>query len=169
MEIESLKKIIAAIEKSICALDHKQELTPAETAAAKDGMELRAMLLCEIDDRKEMEEIEYSNRHGYSRGFSRPTSIMHSDRSYGYDGDYGIGGWYRSKDRIPPMYYDEGDRNSRYGSVSTADESYNRGMSRHSIGDRAVEKLELMMDNAGSDYEREQLKQFIRMIKAAAD
>ncbi|MCR5846248.1 MAG: hypothetical protein K6G78_06770 [bacterium] len=43
------------------------------------------------------------------------------------------------------------------------------GYSRHSIGDRAVERLENLMDSAGSEYEKEQLHKYIRMIRAAAE
>ena len=34
---------------------------------------------------------------------------------------------------------------------------------------KAIEKLENLMDGAGSEYEKEQLHKFIRMIRAAAD
>lgn len=50
-----------------------------------------------------------------------------------------------------------------HGSVSTGQ------YSRHSIGDRVVEKLEKMMDNTDSDYEREELHKFIRMVRQTAD
>ena len=44
---------------------------------------------------------------------------------------------------------------------------YTRGYSRHSISDRAVEKLEHLMDAAGSEYERQELKRYIGMIRQA--
>lgn len=41
------------------------------------------------------------------------------------------------------------------------------GYSRHSVSDRAVEQLEHMMDTTESDYERQELRKYIRMIRAA--
>lgn len=52
-----------------------------------------------------------------------------------------------------------------YGGRAYADPGY----SRYSIGDRAVEKLEQLMDTAQSGYEQEELHKFIRMIRQAAD
>lgn len=57
-------------------------------------------------------------------------------------------------------------RTGRYVSRDGYDHMMNRGYSGHSIGDRAVEKLESMMDNASSEYEREVLEKYIRMIRA---
>ena len=44
-------------------------------------------------------------------------------------------------------------------------DSYDRGYSGHSIGDRAVDRLEKMMDDAGSEFERETIKRYISMIR----
>lgn len=49
---------------------------------------------------------------------------------------------------------------------SMMEDSYRtRGYSRHSIKDRAISKLEGMMDEAGSDYERDKVREFIRHIE----
>ena len=37
--------------------------------------------------------------------------------------------------------------------------------SRHSIKDRAISKLERMMDESGSDYERQKIKEMIRRVE----
>ena len=42
-----------------------------------------------------------------------------------------------------------------------------RDSSRHSIKDRAVEKLERLMSEAGSDYERQKLSEIIRRVQTA--
>lgn len=42
-----------------------------------------------------------------------------------------------------------------------------RGYSRHSISDRAVSNLEKLFDVAASDYEKQELKKYISMIRAA--
>lgn len=160
MEIETMKKILSAVEKSIQDLSAKQDLTPQETRACLDGMQLRDLLLCEIEYCKQEEYSERAySRHGeipYRRYNieayrDRPTSVMRSDRSY--CGDYGM--------------YDGPDSYGVYGRIPHG--SVSTGYSRHSIGDRAVEKLEQMMDTAGSEYEKEELHKFIRMIRQTAD
>ena len=171
MEMESIKKLKGTVEKCLNELAQKPDLTPAETKAALDGMELRELLKCELDDCKMKESKEYSER-GYS-GHDTPyrqyhitsygmpfrmtyaDGMQHSMRD-GYSGDYGVNGWYRSNNG-PDMRYDSPEYFER------------RGYSRHSIGDRVVEKLENMMDNTDSNYEREELHKFMRMIRSAAD
>lgn len=168
MEMESLKKILATVEKTIQALDNKNDFNPSETQALLNGMQLRELLLCELEDCKRKDQMEEYAERGYSRHDhpyrrynitaygGRPTSVMYSgDRSY-YD-----------------PYYDEWDSRDMYygvpGQVPHGSVSTRGGYSRHSIGDRVVEKLEQMMDGAGSDYEKEELHKFIRMIRQAAD
>ena len=160
MEAESLKRMKDTVEKCLEELSKKTDLTPSETKAAKDAMELRELLICEIDNCKAEEgrgydggysghDVPYRQYHITSYGRPVHMSMCGPERGYGYSGDYGVEGWYRSGN---DMEY-----------------SRRRGYSRHSIGDRAVEKLEQMMDNAGSEYEREELHKFIRMIRQAAD
>lgn len=184
MEVESLKKGVATVEKCIEELMNKGDITPAETKAALDGMELRELLNCEIENckSKEREESEYAER-GYSRhgepyrqyhitSYGMPVRMHYSDRGHsmrsGYDprmdwsGDYGVQGWYRSGDGMsscgPEPYY--------YG-PEYSDRGH--GYSRHSIGDRVVSMMEKEMDRTESPYEREELKKFIHMVRSAAD
>lgn len=179
MEMESIKKLKGTVEKCLDDLAKKPDLSPAETKAALDGMELRELLKCEIEDCKMKEDKEYSER-GYSSAgapyrqyhitsYGMPFRMTNADGSYrmphvsydgrsmsdGYSGDYGVQGWYRSNN----------------GEMNRNDPEYSerRGYSRHSIGDRVVEKLEHMMDKTDSDYERDELHKFIRMIRQAAD
>ena len=69
--------------------------------------------------------------------------------------------------------YDNSMRGNYYddnGSYSEGRHSMRgHGYSRHSIGDRIVSMMEKEMDNTESDYEKEQLHKFIRMIRMAAD
>lgn len=163
MDMDSIKKLKGTVEKCLEDLAKKPDLTPAETKAALDGMELRELLKCEIDDCKMKEDKEYSER-GYSghdtpyrqyhiTSYGMPFRMTHAD---GYSGDYGVNGWYRSNNG-PEMWRDSPEYSER------------RGYSRHSIGDRVVEKLENMMDKTESDYEREELRKFMRMVRQAAD
>lgn len=172
MDMESMKKLKSTVEKCLDELSQKSDLTPAETKAALDGMELREMLKCEIEDCKSTsgEKYDEGGYSGYDRpyrqyhitSFGHPIRVSYDDRSYRhspmYSGDYGVQGWYRSDDGMShcdnPYYYSMERRG---------------GYSRHSLGDRVVEKLEHMMDSTDSNYEREELHKFIRMIRGAAD
>jgi hypothetical protein len=49
------------------------------------------------------------------------------------------------------------------------DRGRNGGYSRHSIGDRVIEMLEHKMDETQSDYEREELRKYMHLIRQAAD
>lgn len=182
MEMEAMKKLKTAVEKCLDELAKKSDLSPAETKAALDGMELREMLLCEMENCKMQEEKEYSER-GYSRSdrpyrqyhitsFGRPVHMMYPEENYNsmrgsyngnngnYSGDYGVNGWYRSNNG--GSYYSE-----PYYAPEYSDRG--RGYSRHSIGDRIIAMMEREMDKTESDYEKEELHKFIRMIRSAAD
>ena len=186
MEVESLKKLKSSVEKCIEELSTKSDLTPAETKACLDGFELRDWIDCEIENCKMQEE--YSERSYSRRGYSG-TSMAYPRRynitsyrngSYAdggsrggnYSGtpEYGMQGWYQSNggpmdgSYYDPYYYENSMNYSGYGRNRS---SRGRGYSRHSIGDRAVEKPENLMDTAGSEYEREQLLKFIHMIREA--
>lgn len=173
MEMEAMKKLKTAVEKCLDELAKKSDLTPAETKAALDGMELREMLMCEMDNCKMQEEKEYSER-GYSRSdhpyrqyhitsFGRPVRMMYPEENYNgdYSGDYGVNGWYRSNNG-GGSYHSE-----PYYAAEYSDRG--RGYSRHSIGDRIIAMMEREMDTTDSSYEREEIKKFIRMIRSAAD
>lgn len=182
MEVESMKKLKSTVEKCLDELSQKPDLTPAETKAALDGMELREMLKCEIEDckmaDKEKEKYEEGGYSGHDQpyrqyhitSFGRPIRVSYGDRSYRsmpmYSGDYGVQGWYRSGDDMSHCGYDP--NYYRDGSMDYSERGM-RGYSRHSLGDRVVEKLEHMMDATDSNYEREELHKFIRMIRSAAD
>lgn len=55
--------------------------------------------------------------------------------------------------------YNSYDRS--YGRYSGHDNYYDRGRSGHSIKDRMIDKLEGMMDEAQSDYERQTIMKYI--------
>ena len=176
MEMEAMKKLKTAVEKCLDELAKKNDLTPAETKAALDGMELREMLICEMENCKMQEDKEYSER-GYSRSeqpyrqyhitsFGRPVHMMYPEETSmrnangRYSSDYGVNGWYRSNNGGSYDY-------DPYYAAEYSDRG--RGYSRHSIGDRIISMMEREMDNTKSDYEKEELHKFIRMIRAASD
>lgn len=156
MEMESIKKLKATVEKCLEELAKKSDLNPAETKAALDGMELRELLQCELDNCKAKDDAEKFDK-GYS-GHDRPYREYYIT-SYGRPVQVAYPDWnsmsMRSMPHMRSYAEDYGDHKHEY--------------SRHSIGDRVVEKLERMMDSTESNYEREELHKFIRMIRSAAD
>lgn len=159
MDVESLKKIKQMTEKNIMELGKKNELSPTETKALKDGSDVLEWLDYQIE-KCEMKENGYSQYSGHEAVYATPrryniTSYRqpHGRMSYGMPVYYAEDG--RSYTGMPgymetaPMYYRDG------------------GYSRHSINDRAVACLEQMMDETGSDYERQQVHKFIEMIRSA--
>lgn len=79
--------------------------------------------------------------------------------SYGRDGRH-YGRSYGHNDR----YYDDA-RHSPYG-YSYGDEHHDHMASTHSVKDQAIQRLEALMDQAGSDYERQQVMEMIKKIEA---
>lgn len=175
MEVESMKKMKAIVEKCLEELSKKSDLTPAETEAALNGMKLRKELCeeiedCEVGDYKNTDDM-YSERSSYRRRHSYDGGT--SSRGYSEHPRYGIGGWYQNSmngNSMMPGYPVE-HMNMSYcpPNYYSPDMAYSerRGYSRHSVSDRAVEQLEHMMDTTESDYERQELRKYIKMIRAA--
>lgn len=191
LTVDSMEKLKGTVEKCISDLAKKDDLTPAETRAALDGMQLRDALCCELDCEHEKEDMErsygYSMRRSYSDGYSGHHSQpyrRYNITAYGrpmeyemdrrYSGDYGVEGWYRSGDDRGSMRmsycgpWDEG----RYDPYW--DYNYGRRMdgrhnySSHSVADRIVSLIEHdVMGGNNSEYENEEAKKFIRMIRQA--
>lgn len=82
-----------------------------------------------------------SENSSYRRGRSRTT------------------GRFTSRDSHDGSYYDSGNSSRYY------DGSGNSGYSGHSIHDRITAQLEHMMNDAKDDYERQQIREFIRKAR----
>lgn len=148
--LDDLNKLI---EKELKKMVEKGDLSANELQAAEKAVCL-------------MEKIIGLEEGTYEQSFRMPMNSY--GRSYGYsdrmmmdDASYERG---RSPRTGRYVSRDGGSYGSRNGSYDNY--SMNRGYSGHSIGDRAVDKLESMMNEAGSDYEREVLEKYIRMIRA---
>lgn len=151
--MNEMKKLLEITETNLEEMCKKPSPTPAETKACKDGMELRAMLKCEIEDciAKEHGE-EYSGYRAFPRHYSMTAYGMGNGMRDDYAG-------YPGQPR---------DWNGQYASGMPYDDGH-RSYSRHSIGDRAAAKLEGMMDATQSPYERDELKRLIGLVKREAD
>lgn len=157
--MNEMKKLLEITETCLEEMSKKPTHTSAETKACKDGLELREMLKCEIEDCKAEERGEtYSGYRAFPRHYSMTAYGMRDGMRDDYAGYPG-----QPRNRIGQyageMSYHDGMRS--YGE--------DRDYSRHSIGDRAVETLEKLMDKTGSNYEKEELHKFIRMIRQQAD
>lgn len=181
MEKVSWEKGKALIDKCLEELFEKKDLTPAEQKSALEGMQLREMICMEIENCKMQEQNGgemYSGYRAFPRHYSMTAYGMEPERMSGYRGQprdsmgrySGEGDSYGESRGMP---YADGRRsygNEQGRSYGEGERNYgNDGYSRHSIGDRAVEKLEHLMDTTRSNYEKEELHKFIRMIKQAAD
>lgn len=187
LKTEDMKNMRKTVDKCLSELMKKTDLTPAETKAALDGFKLHDELCCRIEDCEAEEEKKDPGayaEHGYSMhgepyreyhitSYGMPERAVYSERNYGhmnrgyYSGrpQYGINGWYQSNYPSYPGYPSE------HMNASYCDDPYyadhGMGYSRHSISDRAVSCLEKLFDTAGSDYEKQELKKYISMVRAA--
>lgn len=169
MENKTLMNLREHVEKDIEQLiASKPSLSPVEIENAKNAV----CLIEKIDDVMRGGKAEYKYEtsegmprmyypnHEYSYGWDEP--MMH-DRYSGRMHSYARGrdaatGRYVSRDG----YHDDMMRTS--GRRMHGSFAYDSGMSGHSIEDRVIDKIEQMMDSAQSNYERDRLNQFIRVI-----
>ena len=175
LKTESMKNMKKTVEKCLDELMKKNDLTPAETKAAIDGFHLYDELCCRIEECEAEEEKKDPGAYA-ERGYSMhgtPYRQYHitSYGSYSSGPQYGVHGWYESN-RYPsyPGYPSEHMNASYcedpyYYGPEYADRG--NGYSRHSISDRAVSSLEKLFDMAASEYEKQELKKYISMIRAA--
>jgi len=182
METETLKKIEKLVTKCMDELAKKNDINPNETAAAKDGLELIEMIKCKLEEEKMQESGEYSGNYSGHQPYRRYNiaAYGHPDMAHGYNsrmmpnrlsmgdpmnysGGYGVHGWYDSDPNChePPYMYDDGtsmrrDSRGRY--------------SRHSIADRVVSLIEHnVMSGENSEFENEEARKLIRLIRQNAD
>lgn len=69
--------------------------------------------------------------------------------------------------KVKQVFDEDDEYSERRGSYRSARHyMMDRGYSRHSINDRIVDKLEHMMDDAGSEYERSVIASWIARVKS---
>ena len=147
-------------KKELDELIKKGTLSPTEVEAAKNTV----CLINEIDKLTMKDEWhdETSGCHGmyyppYEYSYGGGTR-----HTYSYDDRGATHSMARGRDPVSGRYIGRGDDTTSgrrmYGSFA-----YD-GRSGHSIEDRVIDKIEQMMDSAQSNYERERLNQFIRVI-----
>lgn len=158
-----LKDLRDRAEKEIeSLLATKASLSTVEINNAKEAVCLIKMIdevmhgksaEYEYETSEGMHRMYYPNRE-YSYGPDMMSGrVMHyPGMTYSYDGDMDYSGM-RGRDAATGRY------------VSRGRMAHDMTHSGHSIEDRVISKLEEMMDSAKSDYERQRLNQFIRVVE----
>ena len=146
-----LQKLTDLVEKELDTLTAKGTLNPTELDSAKKAVELLTKIeeysmMCE---EKENPEAMYSGRsyRSYGRSYAMPPEY--------YDPSMPM----RSGNYMPGM----GSMNR--GSYGSGNWTANGQYSGHSIKDRMIDRLERMMDDAKTDYERQEIKNEIMRIR----
>ena len=148
MDDKILTKAREAIE------EHMQMIVRKNGNMTPPDVEILTKDLCALEiitriENSGMEDEGFSESNSYRRGRSRTTGRFTSRDSH--DGSGNSGG-----------YYDGGGSGN---SSRSYDGSGNSGYSGHSIHDRMIDQLERMMNDAQSDYERQQIREFIRKAR----
>ena len=140
---EDLEKML---ETELDKIVKKGDLTPVELENAKKAVSL-------MKEIQEVKEIKMDLEEGYSqRGNSNYYTVpMYYDRN-----SYARGNSRRSNGRY--------SRDMR-GRASYDYNSYEDGRSGHSIKDRMIDRLESMMDESTSDYERQTITDWIEKLE----
>ncbi len=136
---ENIEKLYDLLDKQVEKIVAKNDITPNE-------LESMYKSICVME---KIDKMIYGDS-----GNSETASYGHSyDYSYGmpYD-DYGMNSGYRGRS---PMT----------GRFVSRDGRSNRGMSGHSIKDRIISRLEHMMDETNSEYEKEEISKYIRTFE----
>lgn len=155
--------------KEIKPIVDKSTITPSELSAAKEAVCLineisKATSKHHRDDMETSEGLHHEWMDPYEQSMMRgrdgrtgrfmsregmDTSGRHYTFSYDTDGRSGCYSYGHDYDMNPGRNYER---------------RHDRGYSGHSIDDRVVDMLEKMMDSASSNYERNKLNTYIRVI-----
>lgn len=141
--IKELKTLKGQVCKEIKKLNMKGDLTPVEIDNATKAV-------CLVEKIQKIERGEDYNDEGYSESGGHYPWM-----AYGGDGRYAVEGSY-ARGRSPMT--------GRY--VSRTGSSYDMEHSGHSIKDRMIDRLETMMDDAKTEYERQYVMEQINRLRS---
>ena len=150
MSSEVSKKLTNLVSKELEQLAAKGSLTPVELETANKAVELMTKLLkydamCERNENGEdIDPMEYSER-----SYRMPRMGSYGGPWMPYEGNsYGGGG-------------------NQYGSYRQSRNSQGQ-YSGHSIKDRMIDRLERMMNEAETEYERKEIMEEISRIRQSS-
>ena len=140
---EVLDRLQKQLEREIEQIVNRADMSPIELENAK-------MAVCLI---KEIQEVKMGKALEEAGGYSNA-----SYGAYSYRDSYRRGRDANTGRYISRAYNDSYANNSRGG------ESYEYGYSGHSIKDRMIDRLEQMMDEAHTEYEKKTITDAIHQI-----
>lgn len=149
---ETLEALEKVLKKEIKAVTDKGTMTPSELDTI-----MKAMCCYDMAEERIMKESGYEgfSKDGYSQRYYR-------DNMGGGNSNY-------MPDMMPVSYNYDGNSYARGRSPITGryvSRDYNNGHSGHSIKDRMIDSLERMMDQAGSEYERQEIARQIEKMRS---
>lgn len=126
---------------------------------SKTMAELRKLVEKELDKIAQKGDMSASELKAAMDGLCLLEKIGRVEYMNEYEEEEGSSGYYM------PRYTSRGDMGyTRRGSYSR-DGYYDRGRSGHSIKDRMIDRLESMMDEAQTDYERQTIMKYIESMR----
>lgn len=148
---EALEALKRTLGKEIKTVAEKGSMTPAELEAVT-----KAMCLYEMIDERLMLEGGYDtfrSADNYSQRYYRDNSMagMNSMNSYYMPDQMSYNSYARGRSPVTGRYVSR---------------DYESGRSGHSIKDRMIDQLERMMDQAGSEYERQEILREIEKMRS---
>lgn len=137
------------IEREVSKVVMKNELLPQDIEMLDKVTDIAKDICCMEKDEAEKYSFDRSGKR-----FS-----MEYDNSYPSMGNM---------HNLPHMSYgDRGNNRDGYQHMQNyGGSSYAGQQSNHSIEDRIVHEMELMMDNTGSDYEKQKLQEYINKMRS---
>ena len=135
------------IEREVSKVVMKNELIPQDIEMLDKVTDIAKDICC-------MEKDESEKFGGYP---SEKRFAMTYDNSNTYP-------YPMNSMNAPSMVYNGMDPRSNRN--AQGNNQYSNGSSMHSIEDRIVHEMELMMDNTGSDYEKQKLQEYIRKMRS---
>lgn len=172
---KTIDTLIDQTEECLRKYAEKPNWVPEDVMAVKSAVSAYEKLLelgedCEEATREGMSMRSFRSMRGASMARGRDANtgrfVSRAPRYYEYDGNmtaYGRGGSYGSYG--PYGQYDDRAMGQQYSGAQNNGRGGNQGQSgarsMHSINDRMIQQLEMLMDEAQSDYEREQVREMI--------
>lgn len=167
MSSEVSKKLTTLVSKELEQLALKGSLTPVELETANKAVEFMTKLLkydamCERKENGEdidpMEYSERSYRMPRMMSYGGPWMSYEGNNSYGMN-SYGGNSYGNNGGR-------GGNSNNSYGGNQYGSYRNSQGQySGHSIKDRMIDRLERMMNEAETEYERKEIMEEISRIR----
>lgn len=165
---KTIDTLLEQTEECLKKYAEKPNWVPEDVMAVKNAVSAYEKLLeleedCEEATSNGMSMRKYHSMRGVSMARGRDANtgryVSRAPRYYEYDGNmtaYGRDGYYDG--RVMGRQYSGAQNDGR-------NTGRQNDRSMHSINDRMIQQLEMLMDEAGSDYERDQVREMIAIAE----